>query len=57
MTDCPKPELVLLCLAEMQKAGNPLSMVTGSGDAESGGKILPNEKVVPEIPGLEDDEA
>lgn len=56
-TDCPSPELVLGSLAEVQEPGDPVSMATGSGDAETQEKSLLNEKVVPEIPGLEADEA
>lgn len=57
MTNCPRPELVLVSLAERQKPGNLVSMATGSGDAKTQEKILLNEKAAPEIPGFEADEA
>lgn len=51
MTACPSSGRVPLSL--VQKQGGQVSLGSGRGDAESQGKVLLNEKAVPEISHLE----
>ena len=52
VTDCPSPELVLLSFALVQKPRGPGEHCVRKWWCRSQGKVVPHEKVGPEVPYL-----